>query len=91
LSLPLVAHSRVTDVTYTPTSTFIMSASDDGNVRLWKSQASASLGVIDSRERASREYRAKLAEKWGKTSSVRRIEAYVCPNLLSSRNSDWSD
>ncbi|CDZ97903.1 Sof1-like rRNA processing protein (contains WD40 repeats) [Phaffia rhodozyma] len=65
---------RVMDVAYTPTSTFVMSASDDGNIRLWKSKASASLGVVDSRERASREYRAKLVDKWGKTDAVRRIE-----------------
>ena len=65
---------RVMDVAYTPTSTFVMSASDDGNIRLWKSKASASLGIIDSRARASQEYRAKLTEKWGKTDMVRRIE-----------------
>lgn len=73
---------RITDVTYTPTSTFVLTASDDGNVRIWKANSTDSLGVMDSRERASREYRAKLVEKWGKTSSVRRIES--CVLFLSS-------
>lgn len=75
---------RITDVTYTPTSTFVLTASDDGNVRIWKANSTDSLGVMDSRERASREYRAKLVEKWGKTSSVRRIES--CVLFLSSDN-----
>lgn len=41
--------------------------------RLWKSKASAQLGVVDSRARAAQEYRAKLTEKWGKTDQIRRI------------------
>lgn len=82
LLLLLSLHS-VMDVAYTPTSTFVMSASDDGNIRLWKSKASASLGVVDSRERASREYRAKLTDKWGKTDAVRRIEKFVYFFLFS--------
>jgi len=65
---------RVFDTTYTPTADFLLSASDDGNVRIWKTNASAKLGPIDTRERASIEYRKKLREKWGGEKGVRSIE-----------------
>lgn len=64
---------RVFDVTYTPTSDFVLTASDDGNVRIWKSNASAKLGPISGTEKASIEYRQKLIEKWGAAGDVRSV------------------
>ena len=68
---------RVFDTVYTPTADFVLSASDDGNVRIWKNNASAKLGPMDTRERQQMEYRKKLREKWAGESSVRKIERYV--------------
>jgi WD repeat and SOF domain-containing protein 1 len=65
---------RVFDTVYTPTADFVLSGSDDGNVRIWKTNASAKLGPIDTRERQSMEYRRKLREKWGNEKGVREIE-----------------
>lgn len=45
--------------------------------RIWKTNASAKLGPIDTRERQSMEYRRKLREKWGNEKGVREIERYV--------------
>jgi hypothetical protein len=46
-------------------------------LRIWKTNASAKLGPIDTRERQSMEYRRKLREKWGNEKGVREIERYV--------------
>ncbi|CAE6500939.1 unnamed protein product, partial [Rhizoctonia solani] len=51
---------RVFATTYTQDARFVLSGSDDGNVRLWKARASEKLGVVEGRERASKEYRDRL-------------------------------
>ncbi|KAL4072148.1 WD40 repeat-like protein [Scleroderma citrinum] len=43
---------------------FVVSGSDDGNVRIWKAKAHEKLGVITARERAAIEYRESLKERW---------------------------
>lgn len=64
---------RVFDVTYTPTADFVLSASDDGNVRIWKTNASQKLGPVSTKERAAMEYRQKLVEQWSSEKHVRQI------------------
>lgn len=59
---------------YTGDARFVLSGSDDGNVRLWKAHASDKLGIIAGRERAAQEYRAKLREKWKYDPEVGKIE-----------------
>jgi len=49
---------------FTADARFVLSGSDDGNVRIWKAKASDKLGVIDTRERAAMEYRDSLKERW---------------------------
>ncbi|KZT50280.1 WD40 repeat-like protein [Calocera cornea HHB12733] len=66
--------SRVFATQYTADARFVLSGSDDGNVRVWKARASDKLGVVDGRERAAREYRAKLVEKWRHAPEVRKVE-----------------
>ncbi|KAG9119232.1 rRNA-processing protein sof1 [Ceratobasidium sp. 392] len=65
---------RVFATAYTQDARFVMSGSDDGNVRLWKARASEKLGVVDGRERASKEYRDRLRERWKADREVGRIE-----------------
>ncbi|KAF8752100.1 WD40 repeat-like protein [Rhizoctonia solani] len=65
---------RVFATTYTQDARFILSGSDDGNVRLWKARASEKLGVVEGRERASKEYRDRLRERWSMDKEVGRIE-----------------
>ncbi|KAG8919489.1 rRNA-processing protein sof1 [Tulasnella sp. 418] len=65
---------RVFATTYTNDAKFVVSGSDDGNVRIWKARASDRLGVIDGRERAAREYRDKLRERWKMDAEIGRIE-----------------
>ncbi|EUC60528.1 U3 small nucleolar RNA associated protein [Rhizoctonia solani AG-3 Rhs1AP] len=65
---------RVFATTYTQDARFVLSGSDDGNVRLWKARASEKLGVVEGRERASKEYRDRLRERWRMDKEVGRIE-----------------
>lgn len=58
---------------------FVVSGSDDGNVRVWKAQASEKLGIHGGKERAQREYRQQLVKRWqgvgevGKVAHQRRV------------------
>jgi len=65
---------RVFSTIYTGDARFVLSGSDDGNLRLWKAHASEKLGIIGGRERAAREYRTKLREKWKYDPEVGKIE-----------------
>lgn len=68
---------RVFSTVYTGDARFVLSGSDDGNVRIWKAHASDRLGIVAGRERAAREYRAKLREKWKYDPEVGKIERYI--------------
>lgn len=61
-------------MTYTPTADFVLSASDDGNVRIWKARASQKLGPVSVKERNAIEYRQKLVDKWGSAGDVRSVK-----------------
>jgi len=67
-SQPEVYHTkrmqRVFSTIFTADARFVLTGSDDGNVRIWKAKASDKLGVIDARERAAMEYRDSLKERW---------------------------
>lgn len=64
---------RVFAAAYTLDNRFVLSGSDDGNVRIWKARASDKLGVMDRRELARREYRDSLRDKWRDVADVKRI------------------
>lgn len=53
---------------------YVLSGSDDGNVRIWKAKSSEKLGVLSSREMASREYSESLRQKWKGVGDVAKIE-----------------
>lgn len=58
---------------FTADARFVLSGSDDGNVRIWKARAHEKLGIIDSRERAAIEYRERLKEKWKMDAQVSKV------------------
>ena len=62
---------------FTSDARFVLSGSDDGNVRLWKAKAAEKLGIIDARERAAMEYRESLKERWKVDLEVGRISRCV--------------
>ena len=62
---------------FTADARFVLSGSDDGNVRVWKANASEKLGVITARERAAIEYRETLKDKWKADQQVGKVQRYV--------------
>jgi hypothetical protein len=68
---------RVTSTIFSADARFVMSGSDDGNVRIWKAKASEKLGVVTARERAAMEYRQSLKDRWRIDSEVDRVARLV--------------
>ena len=66
---------------YTLDSRFVLSGSDDSNLRIWKARASEKLGTVDKREMARKEYRDGLREKWGSVAEVAKLERCVLIDL----------
>ena len=65
---------RVFTVKYSMDSSYILSGSDDGNLRLWKSKASAKLGILAPREEATLAYADALKERYAHMPEIRKIE-----------------
>ena len=61
---------------WTPDSQFIISGSDDGNVRLWRANASKRQGVVSTRQREALEYREALVKRYGHMPEIRRIHRH---------------
>ncbi|KAL5478492.1 SOF1 [Sanghuangporus weigelae] len=64
---------RLTSTIYTADARFILSGSDDGNVRIWKARASEKLGIVTTREKAAMEYRDSLRARWAMDSEVAKV------------------
>ncbi|KAG6832256.1 hypothetical protein H0H87_002152 [Tephrocybe sp. NHM501043] len=64
---------RVSSSIFSGDARFVLTGSDDGNVRIWKAKASDKLGVITARERAAIEYRESLKNRWKMDSQVGKI------------------
>ncbi|MBW0555229.1 hypothetical protein O181_094944 [Austropuccinia psidii MF-1] len=65
---------RVFASLFTCDSQYVLSGSDDGSVRIWKSNASDGIGVKSGRELASKEYRDQLRKKWSSVEAVGKLE-----------------
>ncbi|BFZ63898.1 Protein sof1 [Saitoella coloradoensis] len=64
---------RVFSTIFTMDSSSVLSGSDDGNIRVWRSHASSRQHVLTSRERVAQEYREKLKERYAHMPEIRRI------------------
>jgi WD repeat and SOF domain-containing protein 1 len=67
---------RVFCVTYSGDSQFVFSGSDDTNIRIWKSNASAPTHVLLKREKQKINYLNKVKEKYENLNEVRKIIRY---------------
>jgi WD40 repeat protein len=61
---------------------FVLSGSDDGNVRLWKANAAEKLGVLTVREKNTLKYNDALHERYQHMPQVHRITRYLLPKLI---------
>jgi WD repeat and SOF domain-containing protein 1 len=64
---------RVFCVKYSCDATYVISGSDDTNLRLWKAKASEQLGVILPREQKKHEYNEAVKNRYKHLSEVKRI------------------
>ncbi|OQV21266.1 DDB1- and CUL4-associated factor 13 [Hypsibius exemplaris] len=64
---------RVTTVKYSRDDKYIVSGSDEMNLRLWKAHASEKLGYLGPREQSAARYNEKLKDKFGHHPQVKRI------------------
>mmetsp|Transcript_12581 Transcript_12581/g.29462 ORF Transcript_12581/g.29462 Transcript_12581/m.29462 type:complete len:461 (+) Transcript_12581:159-1541(+) len=64
---------RVFTVNYTMDNTYIVSGSDDTNVRLWKARSNEKLGQLTPREETAMQYRQALVKKYQHLPSVKKI------------------
>jgi WD repeat and SOF domain-containing protein 1 len=64
---------RIWSVLFSGDAKWIMSASDDFNIRLWKANASKGVKPLLPREQRSLEYQDKLKERFKETADIKRI------------------
>jgi WD repeat and SOF domain-containing protein 1 len=64
---------RVFTVNYTMDNTYIITGSDDTNVRLWKARSNEKLGQLTPREESAMRYREALVKKYQHLPNVKKI------------------
>ena len=64
---------RVSSVAWTSDSAYILSGSDETNIRMWKASASRKIGKLHPREKAALDYAGSLREKYQHHPQIRRI------------------
>lgn len=67
---------RVFRTMWTMDAKYILSGSDDGNVRLWRANASERSGVKSARQRQALEYNNALLDRYGHMPEIRRIRRH---------------
>ena len=67
---------HVMDVKWSLDNKYIMSASDEMNIRLWKAQAAEKLGLMRPREKEQLEYGDKLKDKFKHFPEIKRIRRH---------------
>lgn len=65
---------RIFCVKWSMDSKFVLSGSDDGNIRLWKAKASEKLGVKSVREQNALDYRQQLKDRFKHMPEIRKID-----------------
>ncbi|XP_027848856.1 DDB1- and CUL4-associated factor 13 [Aphis gossypii] len=79
---------HLTSVIWSLDNKFVLSASDEMNIRIWKANASEKLGTLRPRERTALEYNATLKEKFAAHPQVKRIARHrqVPKHVYHERN-----
>ena len=67
---------KVFAVRYSMDSKFVLSGSDEGNIRLWKAQASDKLGTLSNREVASIQYSKAIHKRYDHMPEIKRIDRH---------------
>lgn len=76
---------RVFCTHYSADSKFVMTGSDETNIRLWKSLAWGKLGPMSSRERSAFDYNKKLIKRYESHPQVKRVKRHRnLPKMVKS-------
>ena len=67
---------RVFSAKWTPDSKYLLTGSDDGNIRLWRANASNREGTKSARQRQKLEYDEALKERYKHMPEIRRIKRH---------------
>lgn len=67
---------RIYSCKFSMDAQYLLSGSDDGNVRLWKTQASSKCGILSEREKEARNYAAQVKERYGALPEIKRISSH---------------
>lgn len=67
---------RVMSAKWTADAKYVLSGSDDGNVRIWRAKASAREGVKSARQRQALEYNDALTKRYEHMPEIRRIKRH---------------
>lgn len=67
---------RIFCVQYSGDARYVLSGSDDTNIRLWKSRASEKLGTVVRRQKSKAEYQTKLKERFKNLPEIKRISRH---------------
>uniref|UniRef100_A0A915ADP9 DDB1- and CUL4-associated factor 13 n=1 Tax=Parascaris univalens TaxID=6257 RepID=A0A915ADP9_PARUN len=79
---------QVLSVLWSLDGKFVLSGSDEMNIRVWKANASEKLGPLRPREKAALDYNARLIETYSEHPEVRRIakHRFVPKSIYSAAN-----
>jgi len=72
----LLTPTRVFSAKFTPDSQYLLTGSDDGNIRLWRANASNREGIKSARQRQKLEYNETLKERYKHMPEIRRIKRH---------------
>lgn len=67
---------RVSCVRFSGDSTYVLSGSDETNIRIWKANSSQKLGALAPREKAAFSYNTKLKERFKHHPQLKRIKRH---------------
>lgn len=77
---------RIFSVSCSADNKYVLSGSDDTNVRVWKLQASERLSALLPRQRNTANYRKKLKEKYQHAPEIRKIAKHrLTPKAITSQ------
>ncbi|CAH2076663.1 unnamed protein product, partial [Iphiclides podalirius] len=78
---------RLTCVKWSLDNKYILTGSDEMNIRMWKARASEKLGVLKPRERTALNYADALKEKFGNHPQIKRIarHRHVPKHILNAQ------
>lgn len=78
---------KIFSVLWTTDSKYLLSGSEDANIRVWKANPSDKLGIVSEREKSKSEYRLSLVEKYKYNDEIKKIgKIHVPKYIVTARN-----